>query len=115
MSDPAPAVSMDHVPPDLAASMAPPPATTTPPPESLLKKRLRKFRRLKRGYYSFLGITIAYAVSFFLPLIVNNGALAVRYNGEYFCPMLRYHSASEFGQSAFGDPDYRALKQQLAT
>ena len=115
MSDPAPATSMDHVPPDLAASMAPPPATAAPPPESLLTKRLRKFRRLKRGYYSFLAITIAYAVSFFLPLIANNVALAVHYNGQYVFPMVRYHSASEFGQAAFGDPDYRALKQQFAT
>ena len=115
MSDPAPATSMDHVPPDLAASMAPPPATAAPPPESLLTKRLRKFRRLKRGYYSFLAITIAYAVSFFLPLIANNVALAVHYNGQYFFPLVRYHSASEFGQAAFGDPDYRALKQQFAT
>jgi microcin C transport system permease protein len=115
MSDSAPAASMDHVPPDLAASMVPLPATTAPPPESLLNKRLRKFRRLKRGYHSFLAITIAYGVSFFLPLIANNIALAVRYNDQYFFPMFRYHGASEFGQAAFGDPNYRALKQQFAT
>jgi microcin C transport system permease protein len=115
MSDPAPAASMEHVPPDLASSMVPQPATTAPPPESLIKKRLRKFRRLKRGYYSFLAITIAYALSFFLPLITNNVALAVSYNGRYFFPMFRYHGASEFGQAAFGDPNYRALKQQFAT
>ena len=113
MSDPAPA-SMQHVPPDLAASMAPPPATSAPPPESLLRKRLQKFRRLKRGYYSFLAITIAYAISFFLPLIANNIALAVRYDGQYFFPIVRYHRANEFGQAAFGDPDYRALKRQFA-
>ncbi len=33
--------------------------------ESLFRKRIRKFRRLKRGYYSFLVIVIAYAVSRF--------------------------------------------------
>ncbi len=38
-------------------------------PESILTKRLRKFRRLKRGYYSFLLITAAYLISFALPLI----------------------------------------------
>jgi microcin C transport system permease protein len=112
MTEPAPA--LEHVPPDLAASMLPPPVTTAPPPESLFRKRLRKFRRLKRGYYSFLAITIAYAVSFFLPFIANNIALVVHYNGAYYFPLVRYHRAGEFGQAAFGDPDYRALKQQFA-
>jgi microcin C transport system permease protein len=112
MTEPAP--TLEHVPPDLAASMLPPPVTTAPPPESLFRKRLRKFRRLKRGYYSFLAITIAYAVSFFLPLIANNIALVVHYNGAYYFPLVRYHRAGEFGQAAFGDPDYRALKEQFA-
>jgi microcin C transport system permease protein len=112
MTEPAPA--LEHVPPDLAASMLPPPVTTAPPPESLFRKRLRKFRRLKRGYYSFLAITIAYAVSFFLPFIANNIALVVHYRGAYYFPLVRYHRAGDFGQAAFGDPDYRALKQQFA-
>ena len=115
MSDPAPAASMEHVPPDLASSMTPPPVTTAPPPESLVRKRLRKFRGLKRGYYSFVAITLAYGLSFFLPLLANNIALAVHYDGQYYFPMVRYHRASEFGQAAFGDPDYRALKVQLAS
>src|SRR5262245_38229319 len=105
---------LERVPPDLATSMAPAPVTAVPPPESLIRKRFRKFRRLKRGYYSFLAIAIGYAVSFFLPVIANNIALAVHYNGGYYFPILRYHSASEFGQAAFGDPDYRALRQQFA-
>jgi len=113
MTEPAPA--LEHVPADLAASMLPPPATTAPQPESLFGKRLRKFRRLKRGYYSFLAITIAYAISFFLPFIANNIALVVHYQDHYYFPLLRYHRASEFGQAAFGDPDYRALKQQFAS
>jgi len=116
MSTPEPALDgLTHVPPDLAASMLPPPVTTTPPPESLVRKRLRKFRRLKRGYFSFLLVTIAYALSFFLPLIANNIALLVRYNGSYYVPLFHYRGAAEFGQNAFGDPDYRALKQQFAT
>ena len=104
-----------HVPPDLTASMAPIPAVSTPAPESLLRKRLRKFRRLKRGYYSFLLIVGAYVVSFFLPFIANNVPLAVRYNGHYYLPLVTYYPAGQFGQAAFGDPDYRALKQQYAT
>src|SRR6476646_5844432 len=116
MSNGEPAVDdLAHVPPDLATSMVPPPPTATlPPPESLVRKRIRKFRRLKRGYFSFLVIGIAYLASFFLPFIANNVALLVRYQGHYYVPLLRYHRAAEFGQTAFGDPDYRALKGQFA-
>jgi microcin C transport system permease protein len=124
-----------RVPPDAGTSLVPlpevplapdadtaPPAIGTPPhlperrtdvPESLFSKRLRKFRRLKRGYYSFLMVVGAYVVSFALPLLANNLPLVVRYNGTYYFPLATYYSASQFGQSAFGDPDYRALQQQF--
>jgi microcin C transport system permease protein len=81
--------------------------------ESVLRRRLRKFRRLKRGYWSFLGIAIAYLISFLLPLLANNTALIVRYQGDWYFPILKFHSASEFGQAAFGTPDYRALGDQF--
>jgi microcin C transport system permease protein len=84
------------------------------PPRSLFRRRLRKFRRLRRGYGSFLLITIAYAVSFLLPLLANNIPLAVRYRGQYFFPLVTFHAATEFGQNAFGEPDYRALKREFA-
>jgi microcin C transport system permease protein len=82
--------------------------------ESIFRRRVRKFRRIKRGYYSFLFILIAYAISFVLPLLMNNTALIVSYNGDLYFPMLRYYPASEFGQSAFGEPDYRALRDEFA-
>jgi microcin C transport system permease protein len=84
------------------------------PAESPLRRRLRKFRRIKRGYYSFLFVAAAYLFSFFLPLVCNNVPLLVRYQGEYYVPFVRYYPASAFGQAAFGEPDYRALDAQLA-
>jgi microcin C transport system permease protein len=83
-------------------------------PVSLFGKRLRKFRRIKRGYYSFLIVTAAYAVSFLLPVLANNVAFVVRYNGHFYFPLVSYYPAGTFGQAAFGEPDYRALKQQLS-
>jgi microcin C transport system permease protein len=82
--------------------------------ESIFRKRLRKFRRLKRGYRSFVLITTAYLISFALPLIANNKALVVHYGGDYFFPISQYHSATEFGLQAIGEPDYRELKKQFA-
>jgi len=80
---------------------------------SLFRKRLRKFRTIKRGYYSFLIIVAAYALSFFLPLLVNNEALAVGYHGHWYFPVAKYYPASAFGQEAIGEPDYRALAETL--
>ena len=81
---------------------------------SIFRKRWQKFRRMKRGYYSFLFIVIAYAVSFMLPALINNKPLVLGFDGAYYFPMLRYYDASDFGQNAFGEPDYRALQSEFA-
>ena len=82
--------------------------------ESILTKRLRKFRRLKRGYYSFLIVAGVYLLSFALPLLANSKALVVHYNGSYLFPVARYHAAMEFGVQEIGEPDYRVLKARFA-
>ena len=82
--------------------------------ESILRRRLRKFRRIKRGYWSFLLLACIYVASFFLPYLANNTALAVRYEGEYYFPMVRFYEASAFGQNVVGEPDYRSLRAQFA-
>ena len=84
-------------------------------PESVLRKRWRKFRSLKRGYYSFLFIIGAYLISFILPALINNKPLVMRYEGEYYFPLLRYHDAQEFVPDAFGEPAYRELKARFET
>jgi microcin C transport system permease protein len=81
--------------------------------ETLFRKRLRKFRRLKRGYYSFVFILVAYIFSFFLPFVMTGQPLAVRYNGHYYFPMLTFHAVTEFGVEGFGEPDYRDLKKRF--
>ena len=112
MSEPAAAPA--RVPPDLGASMVPPTVVEPAHAESLFAKRFRKFRRLRRGYYSFIAVLTAYAISFFLPLIANNIALVVKYNGAYYFPFAKYYPATQFGQTAIGEPDYRQLDRELA-
>jgi microcin C transport system permease protein len=82
--------------------------------ESVLRRRIRKFQRIKRGYWSFLVITIAYVVSFLLPVLANNVALVVHYQGQYYFPIVRYYPAATFGQQVIGEPDYRKLRDELA-
>lgn len=85
-----------------------------PRAESIFRRRLRKFRRLKRGYWSFLFIAAVYVISFFLPVLANNVALVVRYEGESYFPILQFYPAGTFGQDVIGEPDYRALHATFA-
>ncbi len=80
---------------------------------SILRKRFRKFKSFRRGYYSFLLILVTYIMSFFLPLLINNKPLVLSFDGAYYFPMLRYYDASDFGQAAIGEPDFRALQEQF--
>ncbi|MBN2171211.1 MAG: ABC transporter permease subunit [Candidatus Krumholzibacteriota bacterium] len=81
---------------------------------TIFRKRLRKFRTLKRGWYSFIVLLTLYVLSFFLPLAVNNKPLYVRHQGKSYFPLVAFHDASEFGVEGYGAPDYRKLKQKLA-
>ncbi len=111
---PPPAAELGPAAPLAPAAAAEAEAVPEGRPESPFRRRLRKFRRLKRGYWSFLLITGAYAISFFLPVLMNNVAFVVRYEGAYYFPFFRFYPASAFGQEAFGEPNYRDLKTQFA-
>ena len=52
--------------------------------ESLFRKRIRRFKKFKRGYYSFWLIVIMYIASFMSPLLMNYKALVVQYDGKYY-------------------------------
>jgi len=109
-------------------SAAPAPADATPDAAaaqtreesvSVLRRRWRKFRTLKRGWYSFLLLIGLYAVSLLNPLLINSRALVVRHQGETYFPALaewfgdRQYPAKTFGQRRIGETDYRALAEQF--
>jgi microcin C transport system permease protein len=90
----------------------------TPGPEerpsiSVFRKRLRKFRTIKRGYFSFLILLAAYGISFLLPMLINNEALLVRFDGKFYFPLIHYYPASAFGQERIGEPDYRDVAREF--
>jgi len=52
--------------------------------DSIFKKRIRRFKSIKRGYYSLIILVTLYLISIFAPLIINKDALIVCYaNGTY--------------------------------
>lgn len=82
---------------------------------SIFRKRWRKFKSIKRGYYSFLVMLILYVISFILPLFINHNAILVKYNGNYYFPMFKsgIYEESFFGQEGFGEANYRNLKKKF--
>ena len=82
---------------------------------SVFRRRWRKFRTLKRGWYSFLLLLGMYVLSFFLPFLVSNTAIVVKYEGDYYFPVFgKHYEAQGFGQRAIGPPRYRALAEQFS-
>jgi microcin C transport system permease protein len=79
------------------------------PPESILRRRFRKFRRIKRGYWSFTLIAAVYLLSFLLPILASSTALVVRYQGRFYFPAFHFYLPQTFGQPGFGETDYRVL------
>jgi microcin C transport system permease protein len=53
----------------------------------LTKKKIRRFRSIKRGYYSFLFLTLAIFGSLFAEMFVNSRAILVRYEGRFYFPV----------------------------
>ena len=78
---------------------------------SILGRRWQKFKTLKRGYYSLIILLSLYILSFFLPLLINNKALIVKYDGNYYFPIITgFVSGEVFGQEVPGEARYRKLK-----
>ncbi|NOZ08066.1 MAG: ABC transporter permease subunit [FCB group bacterium] len=80
---------------------------------SIYKKRWLKFKTMKRGYYSFIILIILYALSFALPLFINNRALLVKFEGRYYFPAIAgYYPGDKFNQDVPGEANYRLLREQ---
>jgi microcin C transport system permease protein len=80
---------------------------------SILQKRIRKFKTMKRGYYSFIILISLYLLSFLNPLFINNKALVVKYDNEYFFPLFSYYSSDTFNQNGYGEANYRELDKSV--
>jgi microcin C transport system permease protein len=87
---------------------------------SVLRKRINRFKSLRRGYYAFILLTALYILSFLLPLFVGNRALIVHYKGETYFPALSslvpwastFHPGTQFGQQDVqGEANYRKLNE----
>ena len=80
----------------------------------LTKKKLRRFRSIKRGYWSFLILVVLYLISLAGELLVNKRALVVYYGGDFFFPTYgEQFSGKDFGLGYDYEVDYRELKRKF--
>ena len=58
--------------------------------DPITRRRLTRFRRIKRGYYSFLALMAAMVLSIFAPYLAESRALFVWYEGRPYFPTFEY-------------------------
>jgi microcin C transport system permease protein len=88
------------------------------PPNPLTVRRWKRFREIKRGYYSLLILMGFGALAALDQVVVGNEALAVRYKGEWSFPAFtpKPFKGSDFGiegERADAPVNYRLLKISL--
>ena len=66
--------------------------------DPITRLRLRRFRRIRRGYWSFLILLGLTVLSLFSDYIANRRAIVVSYQGELYFPTFRFHDMATFGQ-----------------
>ncbi len=80
----------------------------------LTLKRLRRFRSIRRGWWSFLILVFLYLLSFGAELLVNNRALVVKHEGRLHFPTYgAFIPGTKFGESYGYETDYRALRDRF--
>ncbi|OIR14883.1 inner membrane ABC transporter permease protein YejE [mine drainage metagenome] len=80
----------------------------------LTRRKLQRFRSIKRGYYSFLVLGALLLAAAFGELLVNSRALIVHYQGHtYFPTYTAFHPGTDFGLSYSYETNYRALQQEF--
>lgn len=79
------------------------------------RKQWRRFRSLKRGYYSLVILATLLVASLFAELLVNSRAVVVRYQGEYYFPTYAaFIPGRELGLDYDYETNYRELKARFA-
>jgi len=82
----------------------------------LTQKRLRRFRSIRRGWWSFLLLVFLYLLSLGAELLVNNRALAVSYQGRLHFPTYgAFIPGTTFGEDYSYEANYRELRQRFRT
>lgn len=76
----------------------------------LTQSRFRKFRSIKRAWYSLLILTAVFVVSLFSEHVANDRPLLLGYEGRLYFPTLKFYSGETFGGRYKTAANYRQLR-----
>jgi len=90
--------------------------------DPITRRRLERFRSIRRGYYSLLILTGAIVLSIFAPFLSESRALLVWYEGRPYFPTFEFYEMATFGQEpppAWGmadlETEYLRLQREWRT
>jgi microcin C transport system permease protein len=82
--------------------------------DPITRKKINRFKSIRRGYYSFILFTILVLLSCVSELLVNSRALVVQYQGELFFPTYgAVIPGKKFGLGYAYETNYRELQKKL--
>lgn len=73
----------------------------------MVRQRLDRFKRHKRGYISFWIFIVIFGLSLFAEVLANDQPLLIRYDGSLYFPIFREYSETTFGGEFEMAADYR--------
>ena len=73
----------------------------------LNKRRLQNFKSNRRGFYSFWIFSFLFIVSIFADFIANDKPLLIKFDQEYYCPIINEYPETIFGGDFETEADYR--------
>jgi len=77
-------------------------------------KQWRRFRSIKRGYWSALTLVVFILLSMVSEVLINDRALVVSYQGDlYFPTYASFHPGTDFGLDYAYETNYRDLQQRF--
>lgn len=83
--------------------------------DPVTRKRLRRFREMKRAWRSLLALLALYGISLFSELLCNSQPLYVHCNGRSYFPVFRTYPDDAFtGSGKETRPDYKQLNRSPA-
>lgn len=71
-----------------------------------------KFKKNKRGYYSFLIFAVIFFLTFFAEIIANDKPIMVRFRGDFYFPIISKIAETKFGGVFETEADYRDIAVQ---
>lgn len=83
--------------------------------DPLTRRRWARFRAIKRGYFSAVGLALLIAMSLLAELWINSRAVLVHYNNQWFLPTYgAVIPGRSFGLDYDYETDYKTLHAQFA-